>query len=176
MPDFLLGRGYVPAKPSNQVYPMKSLMKSLSLIVTWMHRILFLTVMSLGILPAASAQVTTSGAWSLPLPTSSVNGAAYLTIHNQGADGDRLLGADSDIAEKVELHNHVMQDGLMSMMRLDVVDIPPNSAVEFAPGGLHIMLMGLTRPLLQGQQYTLILQLEQAGEVPVEVMIDANSN
>ncbi len=131
--------------------------------------------MLLGLMTAAGAEVHVEDAWSLPLPPTSVNGAVYLTVHNRGPGTDQLLGAESDIAEKVELHSHVMRDGQMSMMRLHGIDLPPDASVVFAPGRLHVMLFGLTRPLMLGEQYSLILRFEHAGEVPVVVSIQDRS-
>lgn len=149
-------------------------MKSVSS-VRFVTRIACLLGMLLCPMATAGADVHVEDAWSLPLPPTSVNGAAYLTVHNRGSVADRLLEVVSDIAGKAELHSHVMQDGQMSMMRLSGVDIPPNASVEFAPGGLHVMLLGLTRPFIRGEQYQLILRFELAGEVPAVVMIKERS-
>lgn len=121
---------------------------------------------------AAGSEIQVAGAWSLPLPPTSVNGAAYLTVHNPGSSADRLLAAETDIAAMVEIHAHALKDGQMSMMQLHEVDMPPGATVEFAPGGLHLMLLGLTRPLVRGERYSLTLEFEHAGRIPVEVSID----
>ena len=131
--------------------------------------------MFLVLVTTAGADVHVEDAWSLPLPPTSVNGAAYLTVHNRGPGADRLLDAESDIAGKVELHSHVIQDGQMSMMRLNGIDLAPDASVVFAPGGMHVMLLGLTKPLVRGEQYPLILRFEHAGEVPVVVSIRERS-
>ncbi len=149
-------------------------MKSVSS-VRFVTRIACLLGMLFCPMATAGADVHVEDAWSLPLPPTSVNGAAYLTVHNRGSLTDRLLEVESDIAGKAELHSHVMQDGQMSMMRLSGVDIPPNASVEFAPGGLHVMLLRLTRPFIRGEQYQLILRFELAGEVPAVVMIKERS-
>ena len=149
-------------------------MKSVSS-VRFVTRIVCLLGMLLCLVATAGADVHVEDAWSLPLPPTSVNGAAYLTVHNRGSVTDRLLEVESDIAGKAELHNHVMQDGQMSMMRLSGVDFPPNASVVFAPGGLHVMLLGLTKPLVRDEQYPLILRFEQAGEIPVVVSIRERS-
>ena len=149
-------------------------MKSVSL-VRFFTRIACLLGLPLCLMATAWADVHVEDAWSLPLPPTSVNGAAYLTVHNRGSVADRLLEVVSDIAETAELHSHVMQDGQMSMMRLSGVDIPPNASVEFVPGGLHVMLLGLTKPFMRGEQYPLLLRFEHAGEVPAVVMIKERS-
>ncbi len=111
-------------------------------------------------------------AWSRPLPPTAANGAAYLVIHNHGAHADRLVGGSSDIAERVEVHDHVMDGDLMKMVRLEGADIPAGEVVTFKPHGLHVMLLGLTRPLVEGEQYTLTLEFEQAGNQEITVVVE----
>ena len=110
--------------------------------------------------------------WSRPLPPTAKNGAAYMVIHNHGGEADRLIGGASDIAERVEVHTHVMQDDLMKMVRLDGADIPAGEMVTFKPHGLHVMLLGLTRPLVAGEQYQLTLEFERAGEQEITVTVE----
>lgn len=124
---------------------------------------------------AAGAEIQVVGAWSLPLPPASVNGAVYLKVHNPGSSADRLLAAESDIAAKVEIHEHALRDGQMSMMRLHGLDLHPGATVEFVPSGLHLMLLGLARPLVRGERYSLTLEFEHAGRIPVEVSIEDRS-
>ncbi|HIM97483.1 MAG TPA: copper chaperone PCu(A)C, partial [Gammaproteobacteria bacterium] len=55
----------------------------------------------------------------------SPNGAVYLTLTNHGAHPDKLLGASAEIAERVEVHSHILEDGMMKMRRVDSVILPP---------------------------------------------------
>lgn len=100
-------------------------------------------------------------------------GAGYLSIRNNGAVPDRLLGASTPAARAVEMHT-MLQDGEVMRMR-PVTEIPvaPGATVTLAPGGLHIMLLGLTAPLALGGDVPLTLRFERAGEVTVQLRVQA---
>lgn len=100
------------------------------------------------------------------------NGAAYLTITNQGQTPDRLVRVSSPAAEMSQLHVHLVEDGIMKMRPIDGIDIEPGAPVELKPGGLHIMLMGLKAPLTAGMKFPLTLSFEKAGDVTVEVWVE----
>ncbi len=119
-------------------------------------------------------QIVIENAWSLPLPAVAVNGASYLTIRNHGQDdahADNLIGGYSPIAAQVEIHNMIHSEGQMKMQETDRVGIPAQGTVVFEPGATHIMLKGLTKPLVEGEMFPLTLEFEKAGEVDVMVMI-----
>ena len=124
---------------------------------------------------AWSAGVMVEKAWSLALPAVSKNGAAYLTIQNHGP-ADKLLSASSEIAEEVQIHNIVHVEGQMKMQQLEAVEIPMHGSIDFEPGGMHIMLLGLKEPLEDGGHYSLKLNFEQAGEVNVMVRIEMDDD
>lgn len=98
-------------------------------------------------------------------------GAAYLTIENSGKADDRLLEARSSVAEKVEIHDMTMEDMVMKMRRLDDLPVEAGSSVALAPGGKHIMLIGLSGPLTEGMTVSLTLVFEKAGEVAIEAPV-----
>ena len=131
-------------------------------------------------LPASSEQeqyetgsVAVESAWARELPPVSENGAAYVTIANGGDRPDRLVGASSAIAERVEIHIHEHAEGMMAMRRLDGLDLPPGEPVRFAPGGLHLMLIGLGRPLEKGGRFTVRLEFALAPPIEIEVPVKA---
>lgn len=109
--------------------------------------------------------------WSRALPPVAPTGAAYLVLENKGDQADRLTGATSPIAGRVELHEHVHQDGLMKMQQIDSVRIDPGAQVEFKPGGNHFMLFDLQQPMVEGGSYPMTLSFEHAGEVEIEVKV-----
>lgn len=111
--------------------------------------------------------------WSRATAPSAPNGGAYLTIENKGAMPDRLLAARGDVAGRIELHTHNMVDGVMQMRPVEAIEVPAGGKVELKPGGLHIMLLGLKAPLAKDQRFPLTLVFERAGEVAVDVVIDA---
>lgn len=98
-------------------------------------------------------------------------GAVYLRIVNAGAEADRLIGASSPVAERVELHSHKMRDGVMRMRRIDAVPVPAGQAAELKPGGDHVMLIGLVGAPEQGGSFPLTLIFQQAGRIAVPVAV-----
>ncbi|NIA70197.1 copper chaperone PCu(A)C [Pelagibius litoralis] len=111
--------------------------------------------------------------WARATPGQAKNGAAYLMIHNAGAAGDRLIAAASDAAQRVELHSHTNVDGVMQMRQVEGVDVPAGGMATLKPGGYHVMLMGLKAPLREGDRFPVTLTFEKAGDVAVEVSVEA---
>lgn len=100
------------------------------------------------------------------------NGAAYLTVHNAGAE-DSLVAVAGDVAERIELHVNLMEGDVMKMRRVDAIDVPAGGMAALEPGSFHIMLIGLAQPLEEGQRFPLTLIFRNAGEVTVEVAVEA---
>lgn len=119
----------------------------------------------------SSGGITVSQAWSRATPGGVRNGAAYLAITASEA-GDKLVDARSDAAERVELHNHIHENGVMKMRRVDAIDVPAGQTVTLSPGGYHLMLMGLKKPLEEGGKLNLTLVFEKAGEIEVTAPIE----
>ena len=93
--------------------------------------------------------------------------AAFMILHNHGMEEKILVKVHSDLASAVELHNHIMADGMMKMRRIDSVVIPGHSQVELKPGGLHIMLIGLSRNLQVGEQVSIELEFADSERLAV---------
>ena len=92
--------------------------------------------------------------------------AAYLKITNNGVSDDRLIAAKAPIAQRVEIHSMEMDNGVMRMRGVDGgLAITAGDSVTLAPGGLHIMLMGLTTDLAPDTKHEIILVFEKAGDV-----------
>ncbi|MDX1265744.1 MAG: copper chaperone PCu(A)C [Oceanisphaera sp.] len=111
--------------------------------------------------------------WSRPLPPVATTGVAYLTVTNKGDAEDVLLSAESPIAEKVEIHTHIKDGELMRMRQLNELVIPAGGEQTLAPGGHHLMLMGLKQVPAVGERFPLTLHFKRAGDVEVEVAVDA---
>ncbi len=103
------------------------------------------------------------------------NGVSYITVYNSGSRTDRLIGASTYIADRAELHTHEMKGDVMKMRPVEAVEIPAGGTVEFEPGGLHIMLLGLRTPLRKGMTFPMTLEFESAGDVDVDVVIEAGT-
>lgn len=100
-------------------------------------------------------------------------GAAYMVLTNNGSAPDRLLSASAEVADAVELHTHLMEDGVMRMRQVQAIEVAPGAPSVLEPGGLHVMLIGLKQPLAAGETFPMTLTFEQAGEVTVEVAVEA---
>lgn len=100
------------------------------------------------------------------------NGAAFLTLKNHGADADRLVAARADVADRVELHTHIMEGNLMKMREVEGgIAVPAGETVMLEPGGLHVMFMGLKAPFKEGEHFPLTLVFEKAGDIDVTVHV-----
>ncbi len=98
-------------------------------------------------------------------------GAAFMTLTNQGTADDRLIAAEAEVSEVTELHTHINDDGIMRMREVPAIEVPADGAAVLAPGGLHVMFIGLTRPLIAGETLALTLRFERAGSVTVAVPV-----
>lgn len=99
------------------------------------------------------------------------NGAAYLTLRNDGGEDDRLVAARAPVADRVELHTHLHENGVMRMRQVEAIEVPAGGMAMLKPGGDHVMLMGLKAPLKEGESFPLTLIFEKAGEITVDVAI-----
>ena len=99
-------------------------------------------------------------------------GGGYLKLENKG-DADRLLSASAGVAGSVELHTMSMDGDVMRMRQVDSIALPAGKTVDLKPGGLHIMFMGLKAPLKAGDSFPMKLKFEKAGEVTVNVKVEA---
>lgn len=104
----------------------------------------------------------------------SASGAAFMVIENHAGSDDRLIDARSDAAQRVELHTHEQDaNGVMRMIHVEEgFVIPAGQELRLERGGKHVMLMGLVRPLVQGETFSVTLVFQREGEVVVEVPVD----
>ena len=110
--------------------------------------------------------------WARATVQGQAAGGAFVAIENKGA-ADRLLGASSGAAASVELHTMSMDGDVMRMRQVKAIDLPAGARVELKPGALHIMLLGLKAPLAAGSSFPLTLRFEKAGDVKVDVHVEA---
>jgi copper(I)-binding protein len=112
-------------------------------------------------------------AWAKASLAGTTNGAAFVTLSNESGQPDRIVAAESPVAAKVELHTHMMDDGVMKMRPVAAIDLAAGETMTMEPGGLHVMLLGLTAPLAEGASFPLTLILERSGSIHVEVAVKA---
>jgi periplasmic copper chaperone A len=111
--------------------------------------------------------------WSAPTPPVASVGAVYFSVTNSGAKADLLLSVDTPIARNVEIHESREVQGSVRMREVASVECPPGVTVKIAPGGLHVMLLGLTRPLTAGMTFPASLHFRDAGVMTVQVLVTA---
>jgi len=98
-------------------------------------------------------------------------GAVFVTIRNQGSAGDVLSAIETPLAERAEVHRSQISNGIASMMLAGPVEIPSLGEVRLAPGGLHVMLMKLSKPLIKGEKFSLTLVFKNTGRVEISVPV-----
>lgn len=136
-----------------------------------MKRFVFAALMAVSL--AAQAQVEVGSAWARPTVAGQMGTGAFMRLTSK--DGVRIIGASSAVAGVVEIHEMVMSGSVMQMRPLKGLDVAPGSTVELKPGGQHMMLMDLKRPLAVGEKIKIELRLETRDKKlvtqPVEIEI-----
>jgi len=118
----------------------------------------------------AAADVSVTDPWARASILASRPGAAYLTLESDTAD--RLLGVETPAAERAMLHGtETDANGVSRMVHIEALDLAPGDPVTLAPGGMHLMLMGLTGKLEESGTFPLTLSFEYSGEITVEVPV-----
>lgn len=129
----------------------------------------------LGLAATAQAEeptVIVEDAWSRASIGMNRPGAAYMTIRNVGDDTETLIGLRTDLAMMPEIHLSSTNDqGVSTMTPMGDIEIAPNEALALEPGGLHVMLMRLSRPMAEGETFALTLVFADGDEATVEVPI-----
>jgi hypothetical protein len=126
---------------------------------------------------AGSATIGTlaiEGAWTRATPGGAKVGAGYLTIRNSGSAADALVSVETAAAGRGEIHDMTMTDGVMRMRRLaEGVEIPAGGTIELKPGGMHLMLLDLKQPLVEGGRVTIKLTFKSGAVGEVELPVRA---
>ncbi|MBM3533575.1 MAG: copper chaperone PCu(A)C [Alphaproteobacteria bacterium] len=147
-----------------------------------LRRCLYVVIL-LFVFDARAADLAVEQPWARATPGRAPTGAAYLTLVNRGKEIDRLLGATTTAAAKVELHTYQRSgtaptgahaghgSHMMEMRPVERLEVKPGETVVLKPDGVHVMLIGLKAPLKEGERLPLTLRFERAGEIAIEVPI-----
>ena len=119
----------------------------------------------------AWAQVSVDKPWSRATPPGAKVGAGFMRLRNAGA-ADRVVGASSPAAGRVEMHITVREGDVMKMREVTSFEIPAGGSFELKPGGAHLMLLDLKRPLKKGEKVPLTLELEKGGALKLELSVE----
>ena len=121
--------------------------------------------------PAFSSSLMVEGAFARASSGHGKNSAAYLSINNHSPKDDYLIEAKTNVAAMTSIHNHINDKGIMKMRAVKQIAIPANGSIKLQPGGFHIMLMGLKKPLREGDKFDLTLIFKKAGTVLCSVLV-----
>jgi copper(I)-binding protein len=132
--------------------------------------ILAATLLASSAVFAASPDVQVTQPWARASAGAATTGAAYLSLTG-GAQADRLTAASTPVAQTAEVHESTSEGGIMRMRPVPGLDIPAGKTVKLSPGGYHIMMFGLHRPLKAGESFPLTLTFAHAVPVTVTVHV-----
>ncbi|MFD2112499.1 copper chaperone PCu(A)C [Thiorhodococcus fuscus] len=118
-----------------------------------------------------AADVEVADPYARAVPPGQPNSAVFMTLSNPSQQDRVLVGAESSVAETVELHTHIQADGMMQMRRIERIDLPAGQSVELAPGGLHVMLIGLQHPLDPEATIDLTLVFDDGDRMALKVPV-----
>jgi copper(I)-binding protein len=124
----------------------------------------------------AQAEIVVHDAWVRGLPPGQGVTAAFMRLENTGTESRSLVGAKTTVAERAEIHQHVHSDGMMSMRRVQDLPVPAGKKTTLQPGGYHLMLFGLKRPLKHGQRIELGLEFDDGSTLKLLVPVTSVLN
>lgn len=118
-----------------------------------------------------SPGIAVSSAWARATPPGAKTGAVYATLANKGQRTDRLVGIVTPTADEAQLHIATNDNGVMRMRPVPTFELKPGEQVVLKPGAMHVMLMGLKRPLKAGESFPLTFEFAHAGKVEAPVTV-----
>jgi periplasmic copper chaperone A len=129
-----------------------------------------LAAASLVVQAQPSPSIDVSSAWARPTVEGQLGTGAFMRLLSK--DGARVVGASSEVAGIVEIHEMVIQGNVMRMRAIDGLDLPPGEPVELKPGGHHLMLLDLKRALRNGEKIRVDLRVETRDRKPLTQPIE----
>ena len=133
-----------------------------------MMRIFIFVLLEAFLLTACGAEkgIEIHSAWMRPAGQGE-NGAVYFVIHNHSSEVDELIGLSSDIAAAVEMHESKMSGDIMQMKQVESIVLEAFAEIEFAPGGLHIMLVDLQQDVRAGDEIEVVLLFKNFEDIKI---------
>ncbi len=119
----------------------------------------------------AAERVTARDPFVRLMPPHQPNTGAFMRLRNGGDQGHKLVAAASPAAKVVELHEHVHDGGVMKMRPVKEIEIKARGETVLEPGGLHVMLIGLVKPLKEGEAVPITLTFEDGSTVKIEAPV-----
>ena len=144
---------------------MKKLFSSVAVLIG------VLLASSAGAQSTSNAGLAFDAPWVRASAPGQKNGAGYVQIKNKSGQTDRLISATTANVGRVELHTIINENGVAKMRQVQGIEVPAGAGATLAPGGFHIMFMGLNAPFQAGDVVPVTLRFEKAGEVKVDFEI-----
>lgn len=119
---------------------------------------------SLSAFAAVTEQVQVLDGYVREVPPTQQISAAFMTLHNDDMSDHKIVSASSPAAKTVELHTHTNENGMMKMRQVPDIAIPAGGDTFLKPGGLHIMLIGLTQELKKDVPISVTIKFEDDSE------------
>ena len=117
------------------------------------------------------ADIEIEGAYARASIPNVPNSAAFFVIKNNSDKDIAITSANSDIAEKNELHTHIKENKMMKMMKIEKLVVPAKSSLELKSGSDHVMLMGLKKELKVGDEINLELSFSDGDKKSIKVPV-----
>jgi copper(I)-binding protein len=126
--------------------------------------------------PIPQSTLVIADAWALPSPRGTKLAAGFFTVANGGTDTDRLVGASSARAARMEIHEIVNDSGVMKMRPLATgVEVPPGGSAMLKENGMHLMFIDVDAPFAEGETIPVMLTFERAGTIEVTMRVKRGS-
>ena len=139
------------------------------MIKTWFNRGLLVAAMATSSM--VMAEVTVKDAYARAVPPGQMNSASFMMLNNDDEKSVSLVSGSSSVAKVVELHNHINENGVMKMRQIEKIDIPANGMAHLQPGGLHVMLIGLKKDLMEGDNIDLNLEFSDGSSQELTIPV-----
>lgn len=120
---------------------------------------------------SALSQVSVENPWARPTPPNAKLAAGYLTVVNASGAPDRLVGASSPAAARVEMHVNIKDGNILRMREVKDLKLSAGGRLELKPAGAHLMFVDIKAPFRQGDTVPVTLRFEKAGDVQVELHV-----
>jgi copper(I)-binding protein len=117
---------------------------------------------------SAWSQVEIENPWMRATAPGAKVAAGYVTLRNKSGSPDRLIGASSPVAAKVETHVHIKDGEILRMREVKSLDVPAKGTLELKPGGGHLMFIDIKQPLKEGDKVPVTLMFEKSKDMTVE--------
>ncbi|HDK38020.1 MAG TPA: copper chaperone PCu(A)C [Thiolapillus brandeum] len=138
----------------------------------------FLTSLALGLTLASPCFAGTAAddiqiidPWAREVPPGLTTSAGFLGMKNTGDKEHKLVAAESANTGMVELHTHINDNGVMRMRPVENIAVAPGGTTTLQPGGLHLMLMMLKKPLKSGDKMAITLEFEDGSKKEIQAEV-----